>query len=66
FFDPGLPERSLGTLAVLLQIEEARRRKLPYLYLGYWIPDSAKMAYKARFQPMESLINGVWQRLQPQ
>jgi leucyl-tRNA---protein transferase len=64
FFDPGLPERSLGTLAVLLQIEEARRRKLPYLYLGYWIPDSAKMAYKARFQPMEGLVHGIWQRMQ--
>jgi arginine-tRNA-protein transferase len=66
FFDPGLPGRSLGTLAILLQIQEARHRRLPHLYLGYWIPDSRKMGYKTCFQPIEGRINGIWQRLSPQ
>jgi arginine-tRNA-protein transferase len=62
-FDPGEEARSLGTLAVLWQAEEASRLGLPYLYLGYWIRQSRKMNYKTRFQPLESLIGGQWQRL---
>lgn len=65
FFDPGMPERSLGTFAILQQIDQARRQKLPHLYLGYWIPDSEKMAYKTRFQPVEGRTKGTWQRLAP-
>ena len=45
--------------------ELCRRLKLPYLYLGYWIGQSRKMAYKINFQPMEGLVNGQWQRLRP-
>jgi arginine-tRNA-protein transferase len=37
---------------------------LPYLYLGYWISNSRKMAYKARFQPLEALGAGGWKRLE--
>lgn len=61
FFAPEYPERSLGTLAILAQIDEAQRRGLDHLYLGYWIRDSAKMAYKTRFQPCEGLLGHRWQ-----
>jgi len=60
FFDPGAPRRGFGVFAILWQIEEARRRGLPYVYLGYWIHESPKMAYKSNFQPLESLIAGQW------
>ena len=52
FFEPDQAERGLGTFAVLAQIETARRLGLPYVYLGYWIEESRKMAYKAHFQPI--------------
>ena len=63
FYDPSLTQRGLGTYAILWQIAETRRRGLPFLYLGYWIKDSEKMAYKARFQPLEAYRNGRWSPL---
>jgi arginyl-tRNA--protein-N-Asp/Glu arginylyltransferase len=63
FYAPEYPKRSLGTALVLALVEEARRRKLPYVYLGYWIAGSAKMTYKARFQPLEALGTRGWQRI---
>ncbi len=63
FFDPDLPSASLGTFNILWQLEHCRALGLPYLYLGYWIRDSRKMAYKARFRPIEGLVNGAWQPL---
>jgi arginine-tRNA-protein transferase len=60
FFDPGFDERSLGTHAVLRQIEQARRLKLPYVYLGYWVEGSKKMDYKRRFQPLEVFDGNHW------
>ena len=62
FYDPELEKRSLGTYAVLLQIEHAQQSKLPYVYLGYWIEGCRKMEYKTRFQPLEMLLNGQWRR----
>lgn len=60
FFDPDMPRRSLGTHLVLALVDEARRLGLAYVYLGYWIAGSAKMAYKTRFKPLEALRNGHW------
>ena len=64
FFDPALAARSLGTLAILWLIEEARRRALPHVYLGYWIAQSPKMAYKARFRPLEGLGRDGWRKIE--
>jgi arginine-tRNA-protein transferase len=48
---------------VLWLIERARALGLPYVYLGYWVPESRKMAYKARFKPSEVLMSGTWRVL---
>ena len=60
FFDPALDKRSLGVFAVLSQIRECQARNLPYLYLGYWIRDCAKMRYKTDYRPVELLVNNRW------
>ena len=65
FFYPERPRQSLGTHSILWQIAEAQRRRLPYIYLGYWIEESRKMRYKTDFQPIEGLLRGSWQRLAP-
>ena len=65
FFEPGLQHTSFGTYNILWQIEQARSLDLPYVYLGYWIRESDKMAYKANFRPLEGLIDGRWSLLDP-
>lgn len=62
FFDPQESRRGPGTLAVLWQLAEARRRQLQWVYLGYWIEDSRKMSYKSAYRPNERLINDHWSR----
>jgi len=59
FFEPDAPG-SLGTWAILWQIEQCRQAGLPWLYLGYWIEESRKMAYKSAFQPYQILQSGSW------
>lgn len=61
FFDPEQAARGLGTLAILLQVDEARRLGLGHLYLGYWIDQHPKMHYKTRFRPLEALGPDGWQ-----
>jgi arginine-tRNA-protein transferase len=63
FFEPEVAGASLGTFNVAWQVDLCRRLGLPYLYLGYWIAQSRKMAYKINFQPLEGLIDGQWRRL---
>ena len=61
FYEPELPHASLGNYGILWQIAQCQQLGLPYLYLGYWIRHSRKMAYKTRFQPLEVLVQGQWQ-----
>jgi arginine-tRNA-protein transferase len=60
FYDPDAAQRSLGTFIILWHVEHARRMGLPFVYLGYWIGESRKMAYKARFAPLERLDGPFW------
>jgi arginyl-tRNA--protein-N-Asp/Glu arginylyltransferase len=59
FYDPGV-KASYGTYCVMWQIEQTRTMKLPHLYLGYWIAESPKMAYKNQFRPYQLLVDGQW------
>ncbi|MBT5064355.1 MAG: arginyltransferase [Gammaproteobacteria bacterium] len=63
FYNINEQKRSLGNYAILWQIEEARRRNLPYVYLGYWIRDCDKMNYKLEYRPIELLLNQRWTKL---
>ncbi len=64
FYDPDVAQSSFGTYNVLWQIELCRKLELEYLYLGYWIKESGKMAYKANFHPLQGLIEGEWKIIQ--
>ena len=60
FFEPDLARNSLGTHIILDHIAIAREADLPYVYLGYWVPGSPKMGYKAKFSGLEIYKNGTW------
>lgn len=61
FYDPDLAGRSLGAYVILDHIEIAREAGLPYVYLGYWVPGSRKMGYKASYSALEIYKGGRWQ-----
>lgn len=63
FFDASQPQRSLGTFMILWLIERARALDLPHVYLGFWVSQCAKMAYKSAFQPIEAYTANGWERL---
>ena len=65
FFEPTRSAWSPGSFMVLWHIQRARLLGLPYVYLGYWIADCGKMAYKERFRPLEGLRDNGWEVLQP-
>ncbi|HSI24240.1 MAG TPA: arginyltransferase, partial [Methylotenera sp.] len=60
FYDTTDYKASYGTYSIMWQTEWTKSLNLPYLYLGYWIADSEKMAYKQAFKPQEKLIDGEW------
>ncbi len=60
FYDPDLSKRSLGSFIILDHIDQARLTGMTFVYLGYWVRGSEKMAYKARFTPMEGLAPAGW------
>jgi len=61
-YDPSYRSLGLGTFAILKQLELCGLWNLRHLYLGLYIPESSRMAYKARYFPHEVLVNGRWQR----
>jgi arginyl-tRNA--protein-N-Asp/Glu arginylyltransferase len=61
FFDTSNPSASYGSFSILWQIQQALELELAYLYLGYYIENSEKMSYKAKFQPIEGLTDDHWQ-----
>ena len=66
FFEPAFYQRSLGTYIILDLIKLAQESALNWLYLGYYVKASQKMAYKGRFQPAEIFINGFWTQYKPE
>jgi len=60
FYDPSRIKDSLGTYVILDHIDIAREAGLPYVYLGYWVPGSPKMGYKAKFDALEVFDAGEW------
>jgi arginine-tRNA-protein transferase len=63
FFAPELMKSSVGTYLILDHIQIARDLDLPYVYLGYWVPGSDKMGYKANFKGVEIFRKGAWEML---
>lgn len=66
FYDPYEHSRSLGVYSILNQIEHVKSLGLDYLYLGYWVPHSQKMNYKAKYTPFEILLDGQWHHIDRQ
>ncbi len=59
-FDPQLHRYSLGTYAVLKQIEYAAATGRTYVYLGMYVAANSHLNYKSRFQPQQRLVQGKW------
>lgn len=60
FFEPNESARSLGVFSILQQLELCKTLGLSHLYLGYWIKESSKMAYKSQYRPLQMFIDGRW------
>jgi leucyl-tRNA---protein transferase len=64
FFDPEQANRSLGKFIILDAVRRSQNEGLPFVYLGYWVPGSAKMAYKSSYRPLEILTPSGWRRFE--
>ena len=65
FYDPDMAQRSMGTFLILDHINQVRSAGLSYVYLGYWVKDSPKMAYKGDYRPLEVQRGSLgWMRLE--
>lgn len=64
FFDPDQPARSFGKFIILDAVRWSQGEGLSHVYLGYWVPGSAKMAYKSRYRPLEILTPSGWRRFE--
>lgn len=64
FFDPTIAGLSIGTFSVLRQVDLCRTQRRQYLYLGFYVAESAHMQYKAKFHPHERRLNGVWETIE--
>lgn len=60
FFDPKFSRYSLGTYAILWQLNYAKKKNVDFIYLGFWVKDCRKMAYKSQYKPMQGYINKEW------
>jgi arginyl-tRNA--protein-N-Asp/Glu arginylyltransferase len=60
FYDPDYLHHSLGTFAVLCQLNLAKEFNIDWLYLGYYIEKCQKMNYKTQFNPHQRFIDGQW------
>ena len=63
FYDPDMPQNSVGTYMILDHIAIALETGLPYVYLGYWVPGSSKMSYKEKFSGLEIYHQGDWKKM---
>lgn len=63
FFDPDVIDASYGTFNILWQIKQCQNKRLPYLYLGYWIAENRKMRYKSNFRPLQFFMKDQWQAM---
>lgn len=63
FFNPNFSKYSLGTYAILWQIQHAKELNLEFLYLGFWIKECLKMSYKTQYQPLQGFITGHWENI---
>ena len=50
-----------GAGSILQQVQLARRRGVPWLYLGFWIDGLPKMDYKRRFRPLQLRGSHGWE-----
>jgi len=64
FYSPELERRSLGTFIILWLVEHTKNLGLNHVYLGYWVSESPKMAYKKKFSPLEGYYEGKWAAIQ--
>ncbi len=64
FFDIDQTKRGLGNYMILDHIDICQQVGFPYLYLGYWVKNSQKMSYKAKFKPHQILGQNGWRNIE--